>query len=164
MFNTFILITSLCPAYSFTRQSNTNISLPFYTGKWSKRGKDIEVERGKKQNMRTIPWWFRWQRSCLQCRRPWFDWEDPLEEGMATHSSILAWRIPMDREAWLGCSPWGRRESDTNKHSTDNLYLNIGEWTIGSSETIASCLLLWSGSEGLMGPGGEVSWMELFKV
>ena len=27
-------------------------------------------------------------------------WEDPLEEGMAIHSSILAWRIPKDREAW----------------------------------------------------------------
>ena len=27
-------------------------------------------------------------------------WEDPLEEGMATHSSILARRIPMDRGAW----------------------------------------------------------------
>ena len=27
-------------------------------------------------------------------------WEDPLEEGMATRSSILAWRIPLDREAW----------------------------------------------------------------
>ena len=27
-------------------------------------------------------------------------WEDPLEEGMATQSSILAWRIPMDRVAW----------------------------------------------------------------
>jgi len=27
------------------------------------------------------------------------DWEDPLEEGMITHSSILAWRIPMDRGA-----------------------------------------------------------------
>ena len=26
--------------------------------------------------------------------------EDPLEEGMITHSSILAWRIPMDRGAW----------------------------------------------------------------
>ena len=26
-------------------------------------------------------------------------WEDPLEEGMVTHSSILAWRIPMDRGA-----------------------------------------------------------------
>ena len=28
------------------------------------------------------------------------DWEDALEEGTATHSSILAWRIPMDRGAW----------------------------------------------------------------
>ena len=27
-------------------------------------------------------------------------WEDSLEEGMATHCSILAQRIPMDREAW----------------------------------------------------------------
>ena len=27
-------------------------------------------------------------------------WEDPLEKEMATHSSILAWRIPMDRGAW----------------------------------------------------------------
>ena len=28
--------------------------------------------------------------------------EDPLEEEMAAHSSILAWRIPMDRGAWWG--------------------------------------------------------------
>ena len=28
------------------------------------------------------------------------DQEDPLEEGMALHSSILAWRIPMNRGAW----------------------------------------------------------------
>ena len=27
-------------------------------------------------------------------------WEDPLKEGMGTHSSILAWRIPMDRGGW----------------------------------------------------------------
>ena len=27
-------------------------------------------------------------------------WEDPLEEGMATHSSILTWRVPMNRGAW----------------------------------------------------------------
>ena len=33
-------------------------------------------------------------------QEPWvrsLGWEDPLEEGMATHFSILAWRIPMDR-------------------------------------------------------------------
>ena len=42
-----------------------------------------------------------------QCRRhrqeTWvlsLGWEDPLEEGMATHSSILAWRIPMGSGAW----------------------------------------------------------------
>ena len=33
-----------------------------------------------------------WVQSC--------SWEDPLEEGMATHSSIFVWRIPMDRGAW----------------------------------------------------------------
>ena len=38
--------------------------------------------------------------------------EDPLEEGMATHSSILAWRIPWTEEPG---SPWGRKESDTTK-------------------------------------------------
>jgi len=27
-------------------------------------------------------------------------WEDPLEKEMATHSNILAWRIPIDRGAW----------------------------------------------------------------
>ena len=31
---------------------------------------------------------------------PSLDREDPLENGMATHSSILAWKIPMDRGAW----------------------------------------------------------------
>ena len=41
-------------------------------------------------------------------------WEDPLEEGMATHSSIVAWRIPWTEEPG-GYSPWGCKESDTTK-------------------------------------------------
>ena len=36
--------------------------------------------------------WETWVRS--------LGWEDPLEEDMATHSGILAWRIPMDEGAW----------------------------------------------------------------
>ena len=36
--------------------------------------------------------WETWVRSLR--------WEDPLEEGIATHSRILAWRIPMDRGTW----------------------------------------------------------------
>ena len=37
--------------------------------------------------------------------------EDPLEEGMATHPSVLAWRIPMDRGAWRATAH-GVAESD----------------------------------------------------
>ena len=33
-------------------------------------------------------------------------WEDPLEEEMATHSSILAWRTLMDRGAWRATVHW----------------------------------------------------------
>ena len=33
-----------------------------------------------------------------ETRVPSLHWEDPLEEGMATHSSILAWRIPWTEE------------------------------------------------------------------
>ena len=37
--------------------------------------------------------------------------EGPLEEGMATHSSILSWRIPGTGESG-GLHPWGHKESD----------------------------------------------------
>ena len=36
-------------------------------------------------------------------------WDDTLEKGTATPSSILAWRVP-----WM-YSPWGRKESDMNE-------------------------------------------------
>ena len=40
------------------------------------------------------------------------DWEDPLEEDMATHSSILAWRIAIDTGAW-GATVQGVAKSQT---------------------------------------------------
>ena len=42
-------------------------------------------------------------------------WEDSLEEGMATHSSILAWRIPMDRGAWWATVHGICKELDTTE-------------------------------------------------
>ena len=39
-------------------------------------------------------------------------WEDPLEDGMAIHSSILAWRIAMDRGASLAIVHGVAKESD----------------------------------------------------
>ena len=45
-------------------------------------------------------------------------WEDPLEEGMATHFSILAWKIPTDRGAW-----WA------TVHGVTKSQARLGDWT-----------------------------------
>ena len=59
-------------------------------------------------------------------------WEDPLEEGMATHSSILAWRIPTDRGAWQATVREIPESDTTERLSTaqhnifqDNYYIII---------------------------------------
>ena len=49
----------------------------------------------------------------------WFQtlsWEDPLEEGLETHSSILAWKIPMDKGAW-----WATVHQVTESDTTERL-------------------------------------------
>ena len=65
------------------------------------------------QTIKNLPaMWETWVQS--------LGWEDPLEEGMATHSSIPAWRIPVDRGAWWA-TVHGVAKSQTRlniKHST----------------------------------------------
>ena len=51
----------------------------------------------------------------MQDTQVWsLDWEDPLEKGMVTHSSILAWRSPWTEKP-DSYSPWGCKESDTTE-------------------------------------------------
>ena len=47
--------------------------------------------------------------------------EDPLEKGMATHSSILAWKTPRTEEKLAGCHPQGCKELDTTERLTLSL-------------------------------------------
>ena len=66
------------------------------------------------QMVRYLPsMWETWVQS--------LDWDDPLEKIMATHSSILAWRIPMDRGAWWatvhGVAKSQTQLSDQNTHT-----------------------------------------------
>ena len=61
--------------------------------------------------------------SVMQKTHIWsLGWEDPLEKGVATHSSILAWRIPWTEEPG-GLSPWGRKELDTAERLTLFMYI-----------------------------------------
>ena len=68
----------------------------------------------------------------------------PLEEGIATHSSILAWRIPRDRGAWQATVPGvvksRTRLSDSAqhiqefKHSLALPFIGIGVKTVTTAE------------------------------
>ena len=71
-------------------------------------------------------------------------WKDPLEEGIVTHSSILAWRIPMDRGAWQA-TVHGVAELDTtewlsssrgSKLSSLDLYFVISVCSLGPSSEV----------------------------
>ena len=84
----------------------------------------------------------------LQCRRPEFNpWvgKIPLEEEMATHSSILACRIPMDRGAWPAAvhgvaksrtwlSNWARTHSAAPLKKCSREENNHGRWSVGSGD------------------------------
>ena len=79
-------------------------------------------------------------------------WEDPLEEGMATHSSILGLENPWTEESGRLHSPWGRRVGHdwVTKHNTWMDYMNViqllpcsgmGGYTIPRGKCLSHCLL-----------------------
>ena len=61
---------------------------------------------------------------------PALGWEDPLEKEMATHSTILAWRIPWTEEPGGLHSPWGHKELNMTERLT---LLNLEEYTLYDS-------------------------------
>ena len=70
---------------------------------------------------------------------PWVQsLEDPLEKGKATHSSILAWRIP-----WT-YSPWGHKESDMSERLSLSpefySYLSMKNLSLSPGHTISNCI------------------------
>ena len=70
------------------------------------------------QRLKHLPaMWETWARSLGR--------EDPLEKKMATHSSILAWRIPWMEEL-DGLQSTGRKESDTTERIHFHFYHEIG--------------------------------------
>ena len=94
-------------------------------------GQEDPLEKGLFPHSSILAWTILWN-----CKEPWaflvaqmvknppamqeiwvrsLGWEDPLEEGMATHTSILAWRISMDREAWWAIAHGVTKSLDTTE-------------------------------------------------
>ena len=64
----------------------------------------------------------QWYGICLPMQETWvgsLGWEDPLQEEMATHYSILAWEIPWTDKPG-GYRPWVCKESDTTEQPNKN--------------------------------------------
>ena len=59
---------------------------------------------------------------------------------MAIDSSILAWRIPMDKRSMAGYSLWDHKESDTTKHSTASTSKRLANITTYEVSTTAKCI------------------------
>ena len=85
--------------------------------------------------------------------------EDPLKKGMATHSSILAWRIPWTEKPG-GLQSTGYKESDTTERLTLSLRYTLPylKWIINKYLLITQGTLLsimWQpGWEGSLGENG----------
>ena len=87
-------------------------------------------------------------------------WGDPLEEDMATHSSILAWRIPMDRGAWwVTYSPWGRKQSDmTERLSTAQLLKSHWGTSLALQQLRFHTFTEGAWVQSLVGPSCHTVW------
>ena len=71
-------------------------------------------------------------------------WEYTLEEGMATHASILAWRIPMDRGSWLGYVGSQRVRHDLVTNTS--LHVHFGSVNVLLQPRGCGCLEIFMGS------------------
>ena len=86
--------------------------------------------------------------------------EDPLEEEMATHSSILAWEIPRTRSL-AGYSQWGCKEPDmTEQLSTAYCLPNnpLATHILYKKEHVIHCMWKKSGDFGIALCGSRFAW------
>ena len=86
-------------------------------------------QRGKRMVAQTVK-----NLPAMQETQVWsLGWEDPLEKGMATPSSILAWKIQWTEEpGWLQFSSWGHKELDMTKQQiyTYAHHLEVRRWAL----------------------------------
>ena len=71
-------------------------------------------------------------------------WEAPLEEGMATHSTILSWRIPVDRGAWQAIvHVVAKSQQLSAQHSTSIVYICQSQCPSSSHSSFPLLVSIW---------------------
>ena len=98
--------------------------------------------------MTKLPWWLKWQKNLLTMRETWvrsLGWEYPLEEGMTTHSSILAQRIPWTEES-------GQLQSNSQRVRHN--------WTTNTFIRTGTCSLLYAFSKLMANFRNTISWRD----
>ena len=155
-------------------QGKCNVSLAWWQKVWilparvsnaqheeSKFSETWERKEGSYTCVYGLPWWFSRKESiCLQCRR-WEMWvwsmagEDPLEEEVATHFSILAWKIPRAEEPDRLQSK-GFKESDMTEQLTRSPFLALPTSTSNSKEGSFKDFWKWTRDQT---SSGEYKWL-----
>ena len=140
---------------------------------FSARGALVLLPQGTSDNIQSefgALWLFSCKESTCQCRTHGFDpwvWEEPLEEEMATHSSIPAWRIPWTEKpvAVHGVTKTWTRRSTRERHCWPRMCQEGCCWQPlggghGCCEALCSAQVSFHDGEGCDGPnshGDEIS-------
>ena len=100
------------------------------------------------QWVKNLPAMQEMQETCVQS----LGWEDSLGEGMATHYSILAWRIPWTeksvRQQSIVLQSWTRLKQQSNTHTCTHAVIHVWffssllHWTVFSWRQGCICFLL----------------------
>ena len=102
-----------------------------------------------------LPWWLRLVKNLPVMQETWLQslsWEFTLEKEMATHSSVLAWRIPRQRSL-AGYSPWRLKESDTTEWLTQHHFKTL-YWICYSIASAVYVLRFGHQACGILAPWG----------
>ena len=88
------------------------------------------------------PWWFRWQRICLQCRRPRFDpWVGKIPWRWAWLPTPVFWPGEFHRQRSLeGYSSWDRKELDSWTWLSDYIHTHINAWICVSPSVMSNSM------------------------
>ena len=94
-------------------------------------------------------------------------WDDPLKEGMSTHSCILAWRIPVNRGAWWatdqGVAKSRTQLSGLAQHNTGDPYSHPTARIYESTSFLSSLhAILLQGERGVVSP--TIALSEAFRL